>query len=222
MQTFQSNYAKSAYGADNIFNGTQFHFHHGSEHTVDGVRHDLEMHTAHKANETKNNVSYAAMGIIFSVNKSNIKLNETEQKVIDDFFDSLQWNVTAKDPVVAEVPFGNLMMMVNTKERWVYKGSLTRPPCSTYVYWNVLTTIYPIKQSVLDNFKKQLNRTSTDLMKSGNYREIQKLDKQDPKVLTLKEPKWSIIAEEKIQTDHFSINCKEGNDSPCKSMIAAN
>ena len=178
----------SALGADHRFTGLQFHFHHGSEHTVDGKRHDLEMHTVHQASETKGGVGFAAMGIIFSVNDANIELTSDQQKVIDDFFDSLQWDQTSTNPKVAEVPYGKLMMMVNMRERWVYKGSVTTPPCATYVYWNVLTTIYPIKQSVLDNFKKQLARTK-DLEKYGNYRLIQKLDKQDPKILKIRDPK---------------------------------
>lgn len=40
--------------------------------------------------------------------------------------------------------------------RWTYRGSVTTPPCAQNVYWNVLRTIYPIKQSVLDNFQRQL------------------------------------------------------------------
>ena len=73
-------------------------------------------------------------------------------------------------------------MMVNTRDRWVYKGSVTTPPCATYVYWNVLTTIYPIKQATLDSFKNQLKRKD-GLDATGNWREIQKLDKQAPKIL---------------------------------------
>jgi carbonic anhydrase len=37
------------------------------------------------------------------------------------------------------------MMMVDMDDRWVYRGSVTTPPCTTQVYWNVLRTIYPIK-----------------------------------------------------------------------------
>ena len=125
------------------------------------------------------------MGVMFSVSEANIELKEEDQKIIDDFFESLKWDITTGTPTAEEVPYGNLMMMVNTKDRWVYKGSVTTPPCATYVYWNVLTTIYPIKQSTLDNFKKQLAR-KTDLEKYGNYREIQKLDLQQPKILKAK------------------------------------
>ena len=54
-----------------------------------------------------------------------------------------------KNPIADEVPYGELMMMVNSKKRWVYKGSVTTPPCAQSVYWNVLKTIYPIKSKHL-------------------------------------------------------------------------
>jgi carbonic anhydrase len=48
MSYFYSQLAIDVYGAaDNTFDAQQFHFHAGSEHTIDGVRHDLEMHTVH-------------------------------------------------------------------------------------------------------------------------------------------------------------------------------
>jgi hypothetical protein len=72
---------------------------------------------------------------------------------------------------VAEVPYGDLMNMVDTTRRWVYKGSVTTPPCDTYVYWNVLRSIYPVKQKHLDLFKQQLARTE-GLEGTGNWRVI--------------------------------------------------
>ena len=50
------------------------------------------MHTVHLAKEKVGDVAYAAMGIIFSVNDANIELNESDQKIIDDFFNSLKWD----------------------------------------------------------------------------------------------------------------------------------
>ena len=140
------------------------------------------MHTVHLAHEAINDVKYAAMGIFFSVDDSTITLDDDQEKIIEDFFASLKWDTTSGDFKAAEVPYGNLMMMVDMSNRWVYKGSVTTPPCDTYVYWNVLTTVYPIKQATLDNFKKQLARTS-GLESTGNYRLIQKLDKQDPIII---------------------------------------
>lgn len=39
---------KEAFGADGLrFRGMQFHQHTQSEHTINGERYDLEMHTVH-------------------------------------------------------------------------------------------------------------------------------------------------------------------------------
>lgn len=125
------------------------------------------------------------MGIIFSVDEYNVKLSPRERKVIDDFFDSLSWkNVTAdSSPIVPEITYGDLMMMVDMENRWVYRGSVTTPPCSTQVYWNVLRTIYPIRQKHLDQFRSILSLGKNDLAKSGNWRLIQKIDDHDLMVI---------------------------------------
>ena len=57
----------------------------------------------------------------------------------------MKWKELETNPKVAEVPFGDLMMMIDTNNRWVYKGSMTTPPCDTFVYWNVIRRIFPIK-----------------------------------------------------------------------------
>lgn len=144
--TFSSQIAGDIFGADTTFDGQQFHFHSGSEHTVNGKRHDLEMHTVHYPTETKSGFIAAAMGIIFSVEDYTANLSKAEEMVIDTFFDSLKWgDMTEKGPTVDIVTYGNLMEMVDNKNRWIYKGSVTTPPCATAVYWNVLSTIYPVK-----------------------------------------------------------------------------
>jgi len=60
-----------------IFNGIQFHFHNGAEHTIDGKRHDLEMHTVHLIDPKlagQSEFTYAAVGIMFSVDDYTAKL----------------------------------------------------------------------------------------------------------------------------------------------------
>ena len=91
-QTFISKIAKLKYNlgveeqnANNeqimgdMFTGVQFHFHAGSEHTINGERHDLEMHTVHlihpkQANESE--FKYAAVGIMFSVDDYTADLDD--------------------------------------------------------------------------------------------------------------------------------------------------
>lgn len=119
------------------------------------------MHTVHLPDGGPvNGIKYAAMGIMFSVNDYNTITTPEQQKIIDDFFDGLMWEIDGFDPVVEMVSYGKLMMMVDNKNRWVYKGSVTTPPCATTVYWNVLRSVYPLKQRHLDQFQKQLRRGS--------------------------------------------------------------
>lgn len=110
------------------------------------------MHTVHyPPTGTKSDIIAAAVGIMFSVSDYNADLTWAEQRVIDNFFESLKWDDTtygnSKDvgPIVGEATYGDLMNMVDFNNRWVFKGSVTTPPCATDVYWNVLSTIYPIQ-----------------------------------------------------------------------------
>lgn len=153
-QTFESQHAAKTYGASSTFTGVQFHFHAGSEHTVDGKRHDLEMHTVHLPpdGETKNGFIASAMGLFFSVEDYTRSVTPSQVKIIDAFFDSLEWSTTDSNPKVAEVSYGQLMMMADMNNRWTYKGSVTTPPCAQNVYWNVLRTVYPIKKKHFEQF----------------------------------------------------------------------
>ena len=93
-----------------------------------------------------NDFKYAAMGLMFDTkNYDHDGLTSELVETIDDFFESLSWDITTENPLVAMVPYGELMMLVDMNNRWVYKGSVTTPPCETYVYWNVLKRIFPIK-----------------------------------------------------------------------------
>ena len=112
IQTFYSHSSAVNYKAPQRWNGVQFHFHAGSEHTVEGKRHDLEMHTVHLAHSGHGEVqryegyAAAAMGIMFSVKDASRSFEDWETKIIDDFFDSLEWTDSKKNPKVAKVPYG--------------------------------------------------------------------------------------------------------------------
>ena len=120
----------------------------------------------------------AAMGIMFSTKKEDLNrdFEQWEIDIIDEFFDSLKWTADKTEPVVDKIPYGKLMMYVDMQNRYTYRGSVTTPPCATAVYWNVLTTIYPIKQKHVDNFKLQLAKNTSQkpkkLVDTGNYRYI--------------------------------------------------
>ena len=90
------------------------------------------MHTVHlPVEDSKSGFMAAAMGIMFSVDKSTPGVSASDIATIDQFFDSLQWDKTsATTPLVEKVPYGKLMMMFDMRDRWTYKGSVTTPPCA--------------------------------------------------------------------------------------------
>tara|TARA_B110000285_G_scaffold4558_1_gene4827 strand:+ start:545 stop:943 length:399 start_codon:yes stop_codon:yes gene_type:complete len=109
---------------------------------------------------TTYDVLETGVSVLFSSNPDKVTadLTEAEIQIIDTFFQSLQWDndLTAEpvvDPVADLVTFGNLMELVDFDNRWAYKGSGTTPPCTSFVYWNVLSTVYPIKAEHVELFK---------------------------------------------------------------------
>jgi len=140
---------------------------------------DLEMHTVHlpKLEDGEVNESEffaAAVGIMFDTSNHDA-VDEGEEEILTRFFDSLNWEDDQTDPIVSEIPYGEVMNMVNSGSRWTYRGSVTTPPCATLVYWNVIRKVYPISQKHLDLFKKQMARGKDET----NFRAIQTIDKHN-------------------------------------------
>ena len=185
-------FAKESLKANKKFQSVQFHFHAGSEHTIDGQRYDLEMHTVHYPPKADNGFIAAALGIIFDTKNYDKSVTPEQVDVIDRFFESMKWNQfvqapvssTDKDVVVPMVNYGELVNNLNTSYRWVYSGSVTTPPCAKSVYWNVIATVMPIKEKHYRMFKDIITKKSPNYVgPEGNYRVICKLDKQDPKLM---------------------------------------
>ena len=74
---FTSEYAKSFVGTSDKFNAYQFHFHAGSEHTIEGKRYDFEMHLLHKPEDAKDSgVLAAVLGLIFDTKDYDKSITE--------------------------------------------------------------------------------------------------------------------------------------------------
>ncbi len=111
----------------------QFHFHTGSEHTVDDKRFPMEVHLVH---QSASNGQLVVVSVFF-LNKG------AENKFLNSFIDHLP---------EATGDFYTSFDLVNIKDLfpsdsnyYTYKGSSTTPPCSEIVTWFVMKS--PVKAS---------------------------------------------------------------------------
>ncbi len=134
------------------FDLLQFHFHHGSEHTVDGNQLPLEMHLVHRSDSG----SLAVIGVLFEEGPSNDALAPV-------------WEHLPPEPAAAQMVAGELdlaALLPANRKTWRYRGSLTTPPCTEGVNWIVLAE--PLTMSA-----DQI--TAFDAIYPNNFRPVQPL-----------------------------------------------
>jgi carbonic anhydrase len=117
----------------------QFHFHHPSEHTVDGAAAPMELHLVHR---DPNSGNLAVVGVM---------LVEGESSNAD--FDSIFANLPAEesDPTA----MGNIVLNNLLPESHLfstYNGSLTTPPCNEIVRWLVLDASVTVSAEQIEAF----------------------------------------------------------------------
>ena len=99
----------------------------------------------------------SAFGVLFDTKNYDQSISQSKIDLIDKFFDSL--DIKSGSYTIDDIPFGQLMNIFDQNKRWVYKGSLTTPPCTKTVIFNILSTVYPIKKKHLDLFTSTLAQT---------------------------------------------------------------
>lgn len=101
----------------------QFHFHHPSEHVVNGMPHAMEVHFVHKAE----NGSLAVIGVFFQPGADNPNLTPIWNNA-----PHMAGQTVSRPDMIS--PMGFIPPRPVT---WRYAGSLTTPPCSEVVSWIV-------------------------------------------------------------------------------------
>lgn len=118
----------------------QFHFHAPSEHTVAGRSFDMEMHLVHSNAEG----ALAVIGVLIEQGSDNAAFNS-------------MWANLPGAPGVTNsmdndtIDAGDLLP--GDRQTYRYDGSLTTPPCSEGVKWNVLTTPIELSGGQISAFK---------------------------------------------------------------------
>jgi carbonic anhydrase len=125
-----------------VYNLKQFHFHSLSEHTENGEHAKMEGHFVNVASDG----SLAVIGVL--IDESNNTLNSELEKA---FSITIPDENTTTSPVVELNP----SLILPTGTVYSYSGSLTTPPCTEGVSWNVYTTHINLSQEKVGAFNKK-------------------------------------------------------------------
>ena len=103
----------------------QFHFHHPSEHTIDGKQFPLEVHFVHASSDG----DLAVVGVLFREGSPNQSLDAI-------------WATAPGREGKAAVAFDidAAKFLPARHDAFRYEGSLTTPPCSETVHWTVMAS----------------------------------------------------------------------------------
>jgi len=118
----------------------QFHFHTPSEEKIDGRDYPLVAHLVHKSAQGQ----LAVIALLFELGKENTTLKPV--------FDLLPPNEGASVPLDAGINPVNLLPA--DRSHYSFAGSLTTPPCSEEVRWQVLKTPVEFSPAQFASFKK--------------------------------------------------------------------
>src|SRR5262249_10282285 len=125
---------------DRSFRLTQFHFHHPSEHLVDGKASAMEAHFVHASEGG----ALAVVGVFLVPGKPN------------QVFNKIVSTMPAQEgpPVPADPAIDPNRLLPAQRAYYHYEGSLTTPPCSETVDWIVLRQPMEVDESDIARFRQ--------------------------------------------------------------------
>jgi len=131
----------------NRFELLQFHFHAPSEHLKEGIAYPMEIHFVHK--DDKGNL--AVLGLLVKEGAAN------------PFIDQV-WN---SEKTTGEV-FNPYLLLPGDRSYFHYIGSLTTPPCSENVNWNVFVEPIELSKGQIDFFRTRYTKNARPVQRLFN------------------------------------------------------
>lgn len=140
--TIQVNYAE---GSTVTIDGQkyallQFHFHTPSEHAVNAKASAMELHLVHRNAAGQ----LAVVGVMLNKGKANPLIEEVWQNI----------PASGKTNTVSDRLIDASGLLPIRKAYYSYDGSLTTPPCSEGVKWNVFVEPMTISEEQIEAFEK--------------------------------------------------------------------
>jgi len=159
------------------FDGLHWHWgadsQRGSEHRLDGVSFPVEMHLVHFNKKYGSLESAANKADGLAVAAFFIKVSGRDNKGYSRVIKNLYTIKDEKD--VAGIGLHSLKDLIPsdaTNQHFFYQGSLTTPPCTENVFWNVFLDTNYLSEKQLSAFRTLKTQNGRSI--SDNYRPLQK------------------------------------------------
>ena len=134
--------ASSIMVGDHSFRLLQYHFHSPSEHTESGHAHALELHLVHQDDVG----NYAVVAVFF---------DEGEDNSADDPWHHLPKQADGVEHEYVGEQVNPADLLPASLVHYQYHGSLTTPPCTESVTWNVLVESVTMSAERIARFREQ-------------------------------------------------------------------
>ena len=146
--TIKANYGA---GSELTFEGDsyqllEFHFHSPSEHSVNGIPFDLELHLSHQNKDGK----LLALGVFFEEGpKPHMEIYDLWKKLpVHSGDESKHFRMNA------------INLLPKSRQYYTYTGSMTIPPCSEGVTWILMKKAVRISSTQVDQFLRAFRHNS--------------------------------------------------------------
>jgi len=136
----------------------QMHFHTPSEHTLSSKNFPIELHFVHKDADGK----LAVIGVMYK--------KGTNHPGIETIWSHVP-STKGEEKTFADIHINPSLFLPKVRTYYNYIGSLTTPPCSEGVNWNVLNTPVELSSAQIAAFQK---------IYSSNNRPVQFLNGRKP------------------------------------------
>ncbi|KAK8758456.1 hypothetical protein V5799_003912 [Amblyomma americanum] len=154
--------AVTARGLPGVYKFLQFHFHwgassaEGTEHLVNGRPFAMEMHLVHintrygTAEEAyKHPDGLVVVGVFFEAGRRGNRALNSLVKALRHMHEEHTLKVRLSKPLALED-----LLPRDAQQAYIYRGSLTTPPCSEAVIWAVLRNPAKISEAQLEAFRE--------------------------------------------------------------------
>ncbi|KAM0917403.1 hypothetical protein ACQ4PT_009537 [Festuca glaucescens] len=132
-------------GTMKAFGFKMIHWHSPSEHTIDGQRFPLELHLVHASEDGH----LAVIGILYKIGDHDAFYDQAMENMVisGNLEDKLRELKTEHRVAAGLVELKSLQK--RTRSYFRYMGSLTTPPCTENVIWNILGKVREISAEQL-------------------------------------------------------------------------